>query len=1056
MFKDVLNAVKGSGWIVAAIFFAVAIFRDAIKDGLRKALNFAGEFLYQKLAGSRLLRRKALKNYRKGLVNSTAKIQVPFRPNRPLILDDIYIVLRAGAEDSQRPKDAWDLLKEDRRIVVTGPPGAGKSMLLRHLAAASCEQGSGYRGSSKYIPVLLELHRFARPAQGGTSIEAYLVDAFERYGFPKADKFLKVALEKNWLLLLFDGLDEVPSDERGEVAARVRDFLERKRSCPAVVTCRSAVYRGELDSVCEQQVELEPFEDQQIEMFLDSWTDPMPAGKSSAQLMAALREQPQLLGAARNPLLLTIITHLYSDNPTYVLPRSRAEFYRQAAAILLEQWQGHLGHNEFDGAEKRTVLSGLALRMQDGADGKVQDRRTISREAALAAAADIMPRIGRDSTQVGSILREIVERSGLLLGIDGNTRYAFAHLTFQEYFASEALLGRPDYLLERFEADTDAWREVVILWCGLVADSTSMVEKVKAVADDVGLACVAEARSIDEALANEILGPVIDSVTSGEASEAVQKGLGAVAADVRPRGTKVLMKLVDALRADGTGDARQALGNALAASNRSEAAEAIVSKLEDSPDLASCAVRLGDLAVPSLRRVAAFDQARVACGCLADIATPNAGVALVATMISPGEPKYAAAWGVSKVVGNPLVANALSKDLRFRRTKHSSGKEWIWRPFSDHDNVVLPWVVGLAAELIERSSLVEDAIAVPDVRISTALCAADASPLRESLRPSDPAVKRTVAAINHLCESEIISRGKDGGLVSDYREAGPMVASDRIRFSRGPGPVESYGDLLLATSGWFNYDILRARRQTERAERGSRTGADIEASLDAVGDAVLSGIGDDRVWTRLVRGMPLAKRWAFLVRVSRGGRVREDNWSEVTARDPFRFATSAWYGGVLGLLLGTSALACFAAVGQIIGGAELWMSLIAGLCCAAIVFTWVRMRDESIGKAIGGIDPDELALALVAPLVLVVEPSDIPDEPGLLAVGLFAPGCCWLLGSALADRVGLWGAVSAILWLLILGATFTLIGTRKERARAMPLAGFFVGGVASQDDLSGV
>lgn len=560
---NLIDTLKADAWIAIPVLLFVTAFRDALKAALTKAFNALGSAVYQRLAGSRLLRRRALRRYRQGLIEATDKLAVPFRPNRPLSLDDIYIALRVTGGEGEEPQPAWKVLGKYSRVMVTGPPGAGKSVLLRRLAGGA-EEGPGGRANQFRLPVLLELHRLTRREEADKSIEAHIVDAFGRCGFPRADKFVRTALEKGWLCLLLDGLDEVSVADRHSASSRVTAFLEGTPSCPAVITCRNAVYRGEFDSICDRRVDLE------------------------------------LLNAARNPLLLTIIAHLYSDSPTYAFPRSRAEFYRQAAGILLDQWQGHLGQNEFDAPEKKAVLSSLALEMQETAAQGDQDRRTVTRQDAVAHASKVMPGLGRDVSQVVPMLKEIVERSGLLIPIDGGSRYAFAHLSFQEYFAAEELLSKPERLLERFTHDPDTWREVVKLWCGLIPNCTEMVQWVRKVDEDVALACVAEATGVEDDVAAEILDPVIERVLAGDAGEALQRSLGAVAADIRARGDRVLTTLIEGFAEAKSVEARLSIATALSTSNRPAAAEAIISRLDEDSRLMPSVIRLGDLAVPGL------------------------------------------------------------------------------------------------------------------------------------------------------------------------------------------------------------------------------------------------------------------------------------------------------------------------------------------------------------------------------------------------------------------------------------------------------------------------
>ena len=64
-------------------------------------------------------------------------------------------------------------------------------------------------------------------------------------------------------------------------------------------------------------------------------------------------------------------------------------------------------------------------------------------------------------------------------------RYVFAHRTLQEYLVARALADAPEKTGELFShLDDEPWREVILLYSGLVGDATSLVEEILAQPDD--------------------------------------------------------------------------------------------------------------------------------------------------------------------------------------------------------------------------------------------------------------------------------------------------------------------------------------------------------------------------------------------------------------------------------------------------------------------------------------------------------------------------------------------------------------------------------------------
>jgi len=256
-------------------------------------------------------------------------LKIPFRVDRPLKMQDVYVPLKVKGRRDAELIDALDAVGKYRRLMVLGQPGAGKSMLLKFLTLSYAENRL-LNLTERPVAILLELYRVDVDAD----ILVLLVKALEREDFPRATKFVEQGLEKGTVMLLLDELDEVGNAARSTIVQKLKDFLDRYEKCRVILTCRSQVYYNEF-SEFDQTLEVVEFTDQQMRRFLAAWA--MPPEKSIDQLMLTLQDRPRILELARNPLLLTIIAYLYCDTP-FVLPHSRAEFYQKAIDILLETW----------------------------------------------------------------------------------------------------------------------------------------------------------------------------------------------------------------------------------------------------------------------------------------------------------------------------------------------------------------------------------------------------------------------------------------------------------------------------------------------------------------------------------------------------------------------------------------------------------------------------------------------------------------------------------------------------------------------------------------------
>jgi hypothetical protein len=583
------------------------------------------------------------------------------------------------------------------KVVVLGSPGAGKSMLLKQMALGYAEK---WRLDlwDDHIPVLLELRRMN---DSKWSLERHLVAELARNDFPHAENFVSRALKSGTLMLLLDGLDEVNSNERQRAAEKITDLLDQYRTCRLVITCRSAVYRDELAQHTQQKREIVDFNDQQIRLFLRAFEPDMPPERSAQHLLGSLRDRPRIKALARNPLLLTIIAFLYTDTE-FVLPHSRAEFYRQATDFLLAQL--HPERNSFEARAKRLVLQHLALFNQDRASKLGQDKRTMHYSAILEELRRVLPDLNLDPTRSSiPLLNEVVERSGLLLSIDGGENYQFAHLTLQEYFAAARLIGDPTGLLKRFNSDRDAWREVVKLWCGLDVDSSDVLQEIYASDPITALECLADSQKVDQTLATRIQDENKKLVGAHNRQEEVAVAFAGVASDVRPRGAAAFTFLENTLLTDQDPARRATAANALSLTNLPQAARVLARTYTERQELVRAPLaRMGDVAVGELSELAQSGPLEILED-LKNIGTPQAAETFLHLIWNAdGHRTRLAAWCLASLLSIRDVEEALRSYHLTDQQKGEKSFEWVWQPFDEPSDSALPAITGRLAYLMTQ------------------------------------------------------------------------------------------------------------------------------------------------------------------------------------------------------------------------------------------------------------------------------------------------------------------------------------------------------------------
>ncbi|WNZ46013.1 NACHT domain-containing protein [Leptolyngbya boryana CZ1] len=658
---------KTGGWAAFAASIFLLIFQDTLKKWFTAFSTAIEKNIYDRFAGTKMFWGIALTKYRQALIGKYRELKIPFRVDRPLKMQDVYVPLKVKGKRDTELIDALDAVGKHKRLMVLGQPGAGKSMLLKFLTLSYAENRL-LNLAERPVAILLELYRVGVDSD----IVALLVKALERDDFPGATKFVEQGLENGTVMLLLDGLDEVGSAARSTIVQKLKDFLDRYEKCRVILTCRSQVYYNEFNEYVDQTLEVVEFTDQQMRRFLAAWA--MPPEKSIDQLMLTLQDRPRILELARNPLLLTIIAYLYCDTP-FVLPHSRSEFYQKAIDILLETWdQAKQTPNVYKMREKRLVLRQLAIRMQEQ---QGSDRRSMQFQQVLAEVGQVLPSLNLEAGKDAQpMLREIVERSGLLMEIDGGERYQFAHLTLQEFFVAELLRENADELLNRFERDRASWREMVKLWCGLVGDSTGLIARVYQSDAITAFECLADAQQVEQSLADQIVNEFKGRLTE---SDAIVQAFAAVASNTRSRGQSVFEFLAETLKGQDS-DRRIAAANALSLTNLPIAAQVLVDNY--SAQVRSPLIRMGDLAVPKIKQLAETGEQN-ALNDLFRIGTGQAAKALVPFLWhNNAELSGRATWHLATLIANPEIENALRDcSLQAAQLKDQRLLDWVWEPF---------------------------------------------------------------------------------------------------------------------------------------------------------------------------------------------------------------------------------------------------------------------------------------------------------------------------------------------------------------------------------------
>ena len=410
-------------------------------------------------------------------------------------------ILRAAEthEGDTAPLSAMEAVSHYERLVLLGDPGSGKSTFVKFLTLGLTgylldrhsdwlerlrEQGWEHEA---LFPVQVTLRDFAQdmgaPHEVGTaqSILGHLRRQLEQYGCGDEINALQAAMRNGDVLLMLDGLDEVPSDKRKAVRDAVADLMSAY-PCRVLITCRVLSYTTpEWQIPAADTVTLAPFDEDKTTHFIQAWYRAAETLGGISQKLARARindlteavRDPRLREMVKKPMLLTVMAIVHNHQGT--LPEQTAKLYWDCVEILMLRWRPenarHLREvlgfsNELD---LHRILWHVAFHAHD-TQGDKEGPADLRR-------GELLELVAEDHLQGNYALAQqfcdyVEEHAGLLIGrggVNDNRRvYTFPHRTFQEFLAGCYITDDMDYLTlfgEKARADGN-WRQTLLLATG--------------------------------------------------------------------------------------------------------------------------------------------------------------------------------------------------------------------------------------------------------------------------------------------------------------------------------------------------------------------------------------------------------------------------------------------------------------------------------------------------------------------------------------------------------------------------------------------------------------
>jgi len=406
-----------------------------------------------------------------------------------------------------------DISAANKRLLISGPAGAGKSTLMRWCAIHAAQQRLSQHNPKKFpaldqcddlnfsdvsdswrqrIPLLIRL----RECPTGRLPSVNDLPKFLAKHLPSApSEWMTDVFDSGQAFVLFDGVDEIHPDQRPQLAEEIAELIRTYPNCIYVVTTRpGAVEPGWLSRLNFIEAHVEAMSRRDREEFIDKWyrsaalelkQRPRPGENLSltaSKLKAELVEQPELGMLATNPLLCAMICALYRERQEK-LPETPAELSEALCHMLLHRREREtpgLDDKHFltswralQYQQKKGLLAEIAWDMVNKGESSVD---IIVTRTLVAESLNSTP--GRSKEEATDVVQSLVERSGLLR-VASDDRIDFLHNSLKEYLAAGRFIEEGDWKTLADHADDSAvWQPVILFSLAIAPEhfSSSLVK----------------------------------------------------------------------------------------------------------------------------------------------------------------------------------------------------------------------------------------------------------------------------------------------------------------------------------------------------------------------------------------------------------------------------------------------------------------------------------------------------------------------------------------------------------------------------------------------------
>jgi len=370
-------------------------------------------------------------------------------------IEEVYLPLRVRSRDAGgqgAPIEAYGLLQAGNgRLAILGHPGTGKTTLLRYVTFR-CAEKPGVA-----LPIYI---RASKAAQVSSSMVEYIRNLIQGVtsrtlaGLITEDD----AFGQEDTLLMLDGFDEIPEDDRPSFMSRLNEFLTAYPRCSVVIASRVSNFNeGLFTPLGFSFYQLLALNEEDIQGYISRHA---PVAMRT-RLWKTIRLSERLYELAQVPFMLAMICAAGSGLETVA---DRASLFRACTHYLLTTHK----RSEGAGASGLTELDEMDKELEDALKAvAVRFFKLDARDAFHEDDVEFAVRKAAQAMSPSEIIRRIVEQTGLLQR--SGKEYYFIHRSIWEYYVALGMRDEPlDRLLDR--ALVPIWEEPIRLYVGLCSE----------------------------------------------------------------------------------------------------------------------------------------------------------------------------------------------------------------------------------------------------------------------------------------------------------------------------------------------------------------------------------------------------------------------------------------------------------------------------------------------------------------------------------------------------------------------------------------------------------